>query len=162
MEYNNDNRTPRDRLSDDFLREILSNELHDFSNVKNRGRNSCNRGDSQVDRSRQSCNPIRVMPVAEMMPSKPECNTIKNDCECQCECPCEEEYTCGCGTCENFRVPTLHDVPLAMVYSPHQEWENIYDAEIGHSRGTIFKCLDLPFYPVRCAEKEQCRQHRCR
>ena len=37
------------------------------------------------------------------------------------------------------------DYPLAMVYSPIQEWRELYDNETGLSRGTIFKELDLPF-----------------
>lgn len=35
--------------------------------------------------------------------------------------------------------------PLAMVYSPVQEWRDLYDNEEGHDRGTIFKELDFPF-----------------
>ena len=35
--------------------------------------------------------------------------------------------------------------PLAMVYSPLQEWRELYDNETGLSHGTIFKELDLPF-----------------
>ena len=35
--------------------------------------------------------------------------------------------------------------PLAMVYSPVQEWRDLYDNEAGHERGTIFKELDFPF-----------------
>ena len=34
---------------------------------------------------------------------------------------------------------------LASVYSPVQHWRNLYDAESGFGRGTIFKELDLPF-----------------
>ena len=39
----------------------------------------------------------------------------------------------------------LRETPLAMMYSPTQEWRNLYDNEMGLSRGTIFKELDLPF-----------------
>ena len=35
--------------------------------------------------------------------------------------------------------------PLAMVYAPRQEWQALYDNEVGHGRGTIFKELDFPF-----------------
>lgn len=35
--------------------------------------------------------------------------------------------------------------PLAMVYSPVQEWRDLYENEVGHDRGTIFKELDFPF-----------------
>ncbi len=36
--------------------------------------------------------------------------------------------------------------PLAMVYSPEQEWRDLYESEMGHERGTIFKELDFPFF----------------
>lgn len=35
--------------------------------------------------------------------------------------------------------------PLAMVYSPVQEWRELYDNEMGLAHGTLFKELDLPF-----------------
>ncbi|MBE6935880.1 MAG: spore coat associated protein CotJA [Ruminococcaceae bacterium] len=35
--------------------------------------------------------------------------------------------------------------PLAMAYVPVQQWDAIYEAEKGLSRGTIFPALDLPF-----------------
>lgn len=35
--------------------------------------------------------------------------------------------------------------PLAMVYSPTQEWRDLYDNEMGHDRGTIFRELEFPF-----------------
>ena len=35
--------------------------------------------------------------------------------------------------------------PLAMVYSPIQEWRELYDNDTALSKGTIFKELDLPF-----------------
>ena len=39
----------------------------------------------------------------------------------------------------------IKEYPLAMMYSPTQEWRALYDNEMGLSRGTIFKELDLPF-----------------
>ena len=45
----------------------------------------------------------------------------------------------------------LEDYPLASVYAPLQSWRNLYDAEAGLSRGTIFKELDLPFL---CGERK--------
>ena len=35
--------------------------------------------------------------------------------------------------------------PLAMVYSPAQEWRELYESAEGHKRGTIFKELEFPF-----------------
>ena len=49
-----------------------------------------------------------------------------------------------------FRLPALEGAPLAMVYSPQQKWEDVYDPEKGLERGTIFAALDLPFYPAAC------------
>ncbi|MBO7342152.1 MAG: spore coat associated protein CotJA [Clostridia bacterium] len=43
-------------------------------------------------------------------------------------------------------VPCPHGARhLAMVYSPAQEWRDLYDNEMGHGRGTIFKELEFPF-----------------
>lgn len=39
----------------------------------------------------------------------------------------------------------LDNMPLAMAYVPWQTWRDIYDAEKGFHRGTIFQELDLPF-----------------
>ena len=49
---------------------------------------------------------------------------------------------------DNMRMDsrnTLEDMPLAMAYVPWQTWRDIYDAEKGFHRGTIFQELDLPF-----------------
>ena len=35
--------------------------------------------------------------------------------------------------------------PLAMVYSPVQEWQALYDSDTGLANGTIFKELEFPF-----------------
>ena len=40
--------------------------------------------------------------------------------------------------------------PIAMVYSPAQEWQDIYDTDTALARGTLFAELDLPFV---CGEK---------
>ena len=45
----------------------------------------------------------------------------------------------------------LEEYPLASVFAPLQCWRNLYDAEVGLSRGTIFKELDLPFL---CGERK--------
>ena len=68
---------------------------------------------------------------------------------------CNNEHTvhiaentgCGCATEE---VHTDFNYSLAMVYSPHQEWQNLYCEEEGLMAGTIFKELDKPFYGPKC------------
>ena len=47
----------------------------------------------------------------------------------------------------------LKGYPLAMVYSPMQEFDNIYDIDKGFKTGTIFSELDLPFNGRSLANK---------
>ena len=49
--------------------------------------------------------------------------------------------------CPHAGVASPHSArPLAMVYSPEQEWRDLYESEMGHERGTIFKELEFPFF----------------
>jgi hypothetical protein len=52
---------------------------------------------------------------------------------------------CGCtgSPCEN---PTLAGQSLAMVYSPLQEFDNLYEPDAGLCAGTIFRELEKPFW----------------
>ena len=43
--------------------------------------------------------------------------------------------------------------PLAIVYSPYQPFENLYDEETALCRGTLFKDIDLPFYGRACTKE---------
>ena len=56
--------------------------------------------------------------------------------------------------CAETRVPLQNDRSekgcldgrsLAMVYSPCQRWQELYDLESGFCAGTMFKELDKPF-----------------
>lgn len=42
---------------------------------------------------------------------------------------------------------------LAMSYTPIQRWEEVYEAETGFDRGTIFPELDLPFLGGACNDE---------
>ena len=44
-----------------------------------------------------------------------------------------------------FDAMYLGSLPLAMAYTPMQQWKTVYSAEQGLLRGTIFPELDLPF-----------------
>lgn len=53
---------------------------------------------------------------------------------------------CGCQMNENQGHGWgLKNYPLAMVYSPLQEFENLFDTELALEKGTLFSELDLPF-----------------
>lgn len=44
-----------------------------------------------------------------------------------------------------FDARYLGSLPLAMAYTPMQQWKSTYSPQEGLSRGTIFPELDLPF-----------------
>ena len=52
---------------------------------------------------------------------------------------------CGCGEPLASKTYGLRDRPLANVYSPLQDWTEIYDLDTAFKRGTVFKQLDFPF-----------------
>lgn len=56
----------------------------------------------------------------------------------------------SCGRCAST---PLSGYSLAMVYAPCQEFTELYEAEEGFSRGTIFSQLDKPFLPGCCPER---------
>lgn len=54
-----------------------------------------------------------------------------------------------CGDCDansSSRNDPLEGMPIAIGYVPWQQWRNTYDFCEGLSNGTIFPCLNLPFY----------------
>ena len=59
---------------------------------------------------------------------------------------CAQGNSVSCMPDEN----KMTDVSLAMVFSPHQHWRNLYDEETGLTRGTIFEELDKPFHGPAC------------
>lgn len=53
---------------------------------------------------------------------------------------------------ENPDAKCIDSLPLAMAYVPMQQWRDLYSADVGLQRGTIFSQLDKPFLGRR-AEK---------
>ena len=51
-------------------------------------------------------------------------------------------------SCDVRSYDTFTSMPIAMAYVPWQVWQDIYDAEKGLHRGTIFQELDKPFQGV--------------
>ncbi len=76
---------------------------------------------------------------------------MKNISNCGCNgCSCGR---CGSGTSprsNQYRPDTgLSGFPLAMVYSPYQQFDNLYEPEEAICKGTLFAELDKPFYGSR-------------
>ena len=54
-----------------------------------------------------------------------------------------------CGDCDansSSRNDPLEGMPIGIGYVPWQQWRSTYDYCEGLSQGTIFPCLNLPFY----------------
>lgn len=48
------------------------------------------------------------------------------------------------------REGAFNQFAVAMTYTPWQRWGEVYNAEKGLDRGTIFPVLDMPFSGRRC------------
>lgn len=80
-----------------------------------------------------------------------------NNAKCSCSRPSNYSQAdqmpvsdpCGGGTC-------IDSLPLAMVYSPMQQWRELFDPETALNHGTLFKELVFPWYPTGCKGRE-CR-----
>lgn len=76
-------------------------------------------------------------------------NTTSHSCERRSSCSRNSSggsSSCGSGECIIDR--RLENFPLAMVYCPDQEWRELYTEDEALSHGTLFKELELPFYPA--------------
>ena len=63
---------------------------------------------------------------------------------------------CGCVSCCGSTWG-IREYPLGSVYSPCQEWRNLYSPTNALSRGTLFSELDLPFEGKNCTGGKGCR-----
>ena len=66
-------------------------------------------------------------------------------CGCACDGGGAVTDGTGCDHCASAGDP-LDGMSLAMVYSPEQTFEGLYEPEEGLSRGTVFIALEKPFY----------------
>ncbi|MBO5022987.1 MAG: spore coat associated protein CotJA [Clostridia bacterium] len=76
--------------------------------------------------------------TAEMSPYS--ANARASDFEAACSCGVTRQ---GRNNCKN---DCLHGQSLAMVYSPCQEFENLYDTAEALCHGTLFSDLYKPFF----------------
>lgn len=80
------------------------------------------------------------------------CSRERSSCPmCDRERSMRREEREGCDCDRNTDIDNANfNYSLAMVYSPCQEWQNLYCEEEGMMAGTIFKELDKPFYGAKC------------
>ena len=116
--------TPRDRLDPRML-EKLSHEQH----RGNTGGCGCDGGEHHTHTEMRSACPITR-----------QCGE-RNEMPSGCGCGCQSDGN---------TYPADFNTTLAMVYSPLQEFQNLYCEEEGLMAGTIFRELDKPFYGPKC------------
>ncbi len=52
---------------------------------------------------------------------------------------------CGNGLLPQPMTVFPEDTPPGMAYVPYQMWDDVYEADMGMCRGTMFPVLDKPF-----------------
>lgn len=148
MNYNAENRTPRDRVGEELFspagdisaqryrtREIKSvSTFAPFSATVNTGARVSSRESSHARNSLDNCNQRR-------------------NCGCTAGSTSRRSACMPGNRCTVHGEDQLSGLPLAMAYVPLQEWRNLYDLESGFNEGTLFKELDFPFYPASCPRK---------
>lgn len=80
--------------------------------------------------------------------AQPQTNSCPRPAQSQTNCAAQPQTaSCSRPVCDDDRAmrDELRSMPLAMAYVPWQQWCDIYEAEKGFSRGTIFCELDKPF-----------------
>ena len=190
MEYHNYN-TPLDRIDEDFVKRMLAGEYESSSGCERgsgngeRENNDCGcdsrTGAAKTCRynrryARCSC-PRSTADNAGGRCARVTDSSVYGNVGCSGANARREERpsvngtcgnggaeaVCGCGDCHNFTSPALHGVPYSMVYSPHQDFEGLYECEEALDRGTIFRCLDFPFVPTPCSYRRRYEENKgCR
>ena len=89
---------------------------------------------------------------------------MRRSCGCSDGCSnsgiegCPRDNTHGSDACHNGRHTWgLVDYPLAMVYSPLQNFEKLFNMETALNKGTVFEKLDLPFMGESVYKGGNCR-----
>ncbi len=122
MDFENNNRNPRDRVDPEMLKKLLG-DIDKNMNLFN--------GENNL-----------LMPLPENRYMNNNENSMPNN----------QNMERGAMPNPNSCNKTIR--PLAMVYSPYQQWCNIYDPSTAFERGTIFSELDFPFYQTICSKRK--------
>lgn len=152
MENRNQSNSPRDRIDDALLIRLLNEEEpmpeYTCTGERRNPAGSCRSSRSTTGRSGRYDPPEQRNPGCGCAGSREQRNS-----GCGCEAARERrDSECGCAD-----LRKLAGYPLAMVYAPDHEWDDMYDEEEALSRGTLFRPLDLPFYPGKCGGSCGCR-----
>lgn len=171
MEKRKNNCSSYNRVNDAMLLEILrENEISCKSNLdKDPERNSCGCGGEPKLRRYNTVADHRRSCIDNITDEGRSCrlNTIRNSAS-RCTGPISSSRPCnyndqnynarlddsgmntGCGCNEKcISDSCVNSYPPAMVYCPDHEFNDIYECEEALEHGTLFRVLDLVFYPSR-------------
>lgn len=152
MENRNQYNSPRDRIDDALLIRLLNEEEpmpeYTCTGERRNGRSSCQNGmqnRSAVRRSGSSCG------CGETQERQIRCGEANERRNCSVCGESRERREGGCESCA--RGGCIDGYPLAMVYAPDHGWEDVFGEEEALEHGTMFRRLELPFYPGKCGCK---------
>ena len=129
------------RANDEFLRRMLGGEMS-YGNA-----NQAARRDDSPTHEKNGCGCNRRSFCARSE------GTVGSSCPLtgrHSSPPCNEGDTANTGK----HPACIHAPSLAMVYSPMQSFQGIYEPAVALRQGTLFAELDLPF--EGCGRKEAC------
>lgn len=94
--------------------------------------------------------------TSEREKSKSDCGCVNGNTTLTLR---ESHGSCPRTTCTTVPVTEgcVDTYPVAMAYVPMQQWRELYDPASAVSRGTIFRELDLEWYPTNC--RKDCRRN---
>jgi hypothetical protein len=126
-----DNRNPRERVDENLLRRIISD-------------NKIGESEGGQDYNSRHANVARGVRNAAATSVSTTFGGGNSDAGCCASGGGEGKYGWN-GPEAGRRTWGLAGYPLGSTYAPLQEWRGLYDLETGYNRGTIFRELDLPF-----------------
>lgn len=136
MEYRNFYNTPREMVGDEMLEKLLSESEPGSRNSSPTCRGNCRSS------QRQSMSGIGMRNSSG--------GNVGNGVN-RPNCRGEYQTAPVANMNPEWSNPCLEGNPLAMVYSPCQEWDGLYEVEDAICHGTLFKGLDFEFYPACCS-----------
>lgn len=143
MDYKNDNRTPRDRITGEFLSELLFTDL---------GGDSCCEMDSGVQKN-CDCGRSVTRERRNVGASGVPMTSCRSGCTSR---PRTDSNSCtrnSCRSTHNNNVELTGNYSLVMAYVQMQKFGDLFDIDKGFCEGTIFRDLRFPFYPTPCRKE---------
>ncbi len=152
MENRKDNYTPRDRIDDELLFELLRENEPSCSGY---GRYESEAGSGCTGRSLNCSGSSNSVAACDSSARRSSCkssqaerrNIRSSRCPSQCDTSFEANQDDGKSCIEDS---CINKYPPAMVYCPDQAWSDLYEVEKALAHGTLFSVLDLPFYGSSC------------